>query len=109
MVLIVFEEILDVNVPSYGFRPLAGIMVLIGGVIMGIVIMALVVSVPLRGLWFLSFNRRLGGWAFVPHCFRPLAGIMVLIKAITTWNEENKLNGFRPLAGIMVLILVGQQ
>ena len=64
--------------PGKSFRPLAGIMVLImpydsykcpdGGV----------VSVPLRGLWFLSTTTAAGAcWRTCR--FRPLAGIMVLI------------------------------
>ena len=66
--------------PGKSFRPLAGIMVLImpydsykcpdGGV----------VSVPLRGLWFLSTTTAAGAcWRTCR--FRPLAGIMVLIKS----------------------------
>ena len=62
------------------------------------------VSVPLRGLWFLSpkpWTRTTGNTAG----FRPLAGIMVLI--LTGYDGKiNKFNhsSFRPLAGIMVLI-----
>ena len=37
------------------------------------------VSVPLRGLWFLSFNSKRSMAGHEKKCFRPLAGIMVLI------------------------------
>ena len=83
------------------------------------------VSVPLRGLWFLS-------WSLVFHSvdsdrFRPLTGIMVLIYHTAEKIENNNKpvsvplrglwflsrvakirrrsrNSFRPLTGIMVLI-----
>ena len=85
------------------------------------------VSVPLRGLWFLSIfygkqeksNHRL----FPSPCgdygsylrrytttkkpksrFRPLAGIMVLIINLAKNVYISASLGFRPLAGIMVLI-----
>ena len=37
------------------------------------------VSVPLRGLWFLSFDALMNIQEFEWPSFRPLAGIMVLI------------------------------
>ena len=51
------------------------------------------VSVPLRGLWFLSFLivlliRTIGGGRF-----RPLAGIMVLI-ALKCYDIVAKIDGF---------------
>ena len=39
------------------------------------------VSVPLRGLWFLSINEKVNE-DFGRFCFRPLAGIMVLIDGV---------------------------
>ena len=39
------------------------------------------VSVPLRGLWFLSiWSRDVSAWMI--KCFRPLTGIMVLIRTL---------------------------
>ena len=60
------------------------------------------VSVPLRGLWFLSDNSIIN--VTFEYCFRPLAGIMVLIgdEELTLYQKDGK--SFRPLAGIMVLI-----
>ena len=62
------------------FRPLAGIMVLI--IIASMIVLKKlhgVVSVPLRGLWFLSLIRDKNSIVYLSECFRPLAGIMVLI------------------------------
>ena len=62
-----------------------------------------VVSVPLRGLWFLSQSV-----TTVIVCevisFRPLAGIMVLIGTKQMAEAWLAHGSFRPLAGIMVLI-----
>ena len=59
------------------------------------------VSVPLRGLWFLS------NWIFtledLDGRFRPLTGIMVLIAKRDDLLVPGALR-FRPLTGIMVLI-----
>ena len=63
-----------------------------------------VVSVPLRGLWFLSGDEN-GEYTFCKLSFRPLAGIMVLITAKEEVKRELERRRFRPLAGIMVLIL----
>ena len=63
------------------------------------------VSVPLRGLWFLSTWKRLR-CATTTSSFRPLAGIMVLI-VIPLSSNTFKNSSFRPLAGIMVLIKQG--
>ena len=41
-----------------------------------------VVSVPLRGLWFLSAKTRLENAKVKLESFRPLAGIMVLIRTL---------------------------
>ena len=60
------------------------------------------VSVPLRGLWFLSKKQKRK--MLFKRRFRPLAGIMVLIIGgvlICTLTTSHR---FRPLAGIMVLI-----
>ena len=62
-----------------GFRPLAGIMVLIVRYI----------------FWESRFNR---------SRFRPLAGIMVLIVVCAKSGKAINAKSFRPLAGIMVLI-----
>ena len=64
--------------PRTSFRPLAGIMVLIGTTIA-------------------DTGRN-------PGSFRPLAGIMVLIVTIEAPNLYRAIVSFRPLAGIMVLI-----
>ena len=62
-----------------GFRPLAGIMVLIEtSFFMNMTEISGGVSVPLRGLWFLSIKRRSVLIRKIAS-FRPLAGIMVLI------------------------------
>ena len=59
------------------------------------------VSVPLRGLWFLS--PATAPFPLPIRGFRPLAGIMVLISRKP--GSRDRCPGFRPLAGIMVLIL----
>ena len=89
---------------SRSFRPLAGIMVLIisvyqgyterertfpspcgdyGSYLDGVLVCTLTtayrVSVPLRGLWFLSAHDRGNDEGQLGCSFRPLAGIMVLI------------------------------
>ena len=62
------------------------------------------VSVPLRGLWFLSsqtnFNRcsQSGGVSV------PLRGLCFLSAEILNIETETKTNSFRPLTGIMFLI-----
>ena len=61
-----------------GFRPLAGIMVLITKTY--------------------EVNRK------TILSFRPLTGIMVLISFAESWDSNNKRLSFRPLTGIMVLI-----
>ena len=90
------------------------------------------VSVPLRGLWFLSsctgrnFIRRprpfpspygdYGSYQLMfpmqvwveTLSFRPLTGIMVLIRGFLPVNTRNGIC-FRPLTGIMVLISMGSQ
>ena len=99
------------------FRPLAGIMVLIGRREFYYGNNYYYVSVPLRGLWFLSSSRfasrsasrtalfpsPCGDYGSYPArivgksmkskiCFRPLAGIMVLIEL------DNTLNRVKPCA-----------
>ena len=87
------------------------------------------VSVPLRGLWFLSTAWLMRIVKIATYSFRPLAGIMVLILYLLKWeawfyekvsvplrglwflSRVYKLTtgetlSFRPLAGIMVLISV---
>ena len=78
MVLIVTCEGGDNMTDEESFRPLAGIMVLITAIFIQSLISIYFVSVPLRGLWFLSVNRLAISLRPTP-CFRPLAGIMVLI------------------------------
>ena len=61
-----------------------------------------VVSVPLRGLWFLSTGNRHTDETSLVESFRPLAGIMVLI----TWKRNS--SGFNrvvsvPLRGLWFL------
>ena len=67
-----------------GFRPLAGIMVLISLIGESWAISRIIVSVPLRGLWFLSTSA-LYRRSMKLTSFRPLAGIMVLIRF---WKGE---------------------
>ena len=43
------------------------------------------VSVPLRGLWFLSSWRWIEWYSWSRRCFRPLTGIMVLILMKMNW------------------------
>ena len=62
------------------------------------------VSVPLRGLWFLSLTYPDFIEDFDVLSFRPLAGIMVLIETIWILKHYSAKESFRPLAGIMVLI-----
>ena len=127
MVLIKREGFIYPNT-SESFRPLAGIMVLIGGTdsvhefgacsfrpLAGIMVLInrfkflkreceKEVSVPLRGLWFLSFKIQYAHKAYKDMSFRPLAGIMVLISYRGNKHVEKSKHCFRPLAGIMVLI-----
>ena len=88
------------------------------------------VSVPLRGLWFLSStltttlssmmtlfpspygdygsyqNFALNSMTSFLGCFRPLTGIMVLIRKLDYHEITTDIGKcFRPLTGIMVLIL----
>ena len=63
------------------FRPLAGIMVLIRMSAAGFNKLLHEVSVPLRGLWFLSQSSEPRPLTRVAG-FRPLAGIMVLIRTL---------------------------
>ena len=88
------------------FRPLAGIMVLIDNMDdTTLVRFKKTVSVPLRGLWFLSTDTLYTYIRVRLHSFRPLAGIMVLIIQTRIIEDVHDYDGFRPLAGIMVLIL----
>ena len=63
------------------------------------------VSVPLRGLWFLSSRTLFSTLCLNTTSFRPLAGIMVLIKK-WEFSKVGECACFRPLAGIMVLIML---
>ena len=62
------------------------------------------VSVPLRGLWFLSPVDTSDEEDQGEIGFRPLTGIMVLIGLTTATNGPSGQLSFRPLTGIMVLI-----
>ena len=62
------------------------------------------ISVPLRGLWFLSNDKRRSNQKIRRTNFRPLAGIMVLIYLVRVLLAKDDDSNFRPLAGIMVLI-----
>ena len=64
------------------FRPLAGIMVLIDAFDYFNEALFKDVSVPLRGLWFLSRLGPESEQRRQDHRFRPLAGIMVLIRTL---------------------------
>ena len=86
------------------FRPLAGIMVLIYENAKSKLDKEGAVSVPLRGLWFLSKIQwtLLGGKN--KTSFRPLAGIMVLINIITKQTMYRNLKGVSvPLRGLWFL------
>ena len=63
------------------------------------------ISVPLRGLWFLSERTKVNE-SLIVRDFRPLAGIMVLIGTYRRNTGRNPRHDFRPLAGIMVLIIM---
>ena len=113
---------------GWRFRPLAGIMVLIelnSNAIQKVLYkvsvplrglwflsealtagqrLVLVVSVPLRGLWFLSARPPKENVKSIGTSFRPLAGIMVLIISFEILFCNSSASSFRPLAGIMVLI-----
>ena len=86
------------------FRPLAGIMVLICLLARITLRQLRLVSVPLRGLWFLSSTLRQCNQPHENSSFRPLAGIMVLIARGDVDEQATVKSCFRPLAGIMVLI-----
>ena len=128
MVLITICPWMFVSVLTTSFRPLAGIMVLIGHQNLDNRIRVAGVSVPLRGLWFLSvLEGRINGERS-PRVSVPLRGLWFLSFAYSKNNRHEKhvsvpLRGlwflsislsstyfiepfcFRPLAGIMVLIL----
>ena len=79
MVLILIVVFVQMNPVLLHFRPLAGIMVLIRTDEDVYSTLVHEISVPLRGLWFLScLLQHMNGY---DGCFdfRPLAGIMVLI------------------------------
>ena len=101
MVLIATATLSDIPTVRACFRPLTGIVVLITIAARTMSAGCRAVSVPLRGLWFLSFGyvsvfRR--AWTR----FRPLTGIVVLIRR--NGPTRNIFVSFRPLTGIVVLI-----
>ena len=125
MVLIdVFSDVFKEDIIS--FRPLAGIMVLIRHWILFLCLKHFKVSVPLRGLWFLSDGSRTVYTAeplFPSPCgdygsYQMLLGMLmydavavsVPLRGLWFLSGEAKKKikktrpSFRPLAGIMVLI-----
>ena len=62
-----------------------------------------VVSVPLRGLWFLSYPTLINESGLYSLGFRPLAGIMVLIKKHTPLKIINYGRVSVPLRGLWFL------
>ena len=64
------------------------------------------VSVPLRGLWFLSMLLLLSNQICNLAVSVPLRGLWFLSIYSKLTNIQARLKGFRPLAGIMVLILL---
>ena len=62
------------------------------------------VSVPLRGLWFLShYLQKYFNDSFMIDVSVPLRGLWFLSKKVLTFTLKRSIS-FRPLAGIMVLI-----
>ena len=118
----------DIKPGLTSFRPLTGIVVLINIVAMELMFPTQVVSVPLRGLWFLSSKMRTATISSIlefpspygdcgsyqikrkfkkvldKRCFRPLTGIVVLITDKKTAKRLLGIASFRPLTGIVVLI-----
>ena len=91
------------SLPCLCFRPLAGIVVLISACAnMLLIFSKSVVSVPLRGLWFLSSldNSCTGAERLVSV---PLRGLWFLSQAVSFLSLTSA-RSFRPLAGIVVLI-----
>ena len=65
----------------------------------------LIVSVPLRGLWFLS-TPTLARWCSTTELVSvPLRGLWFLSPTVNEVDQNKVEESFRPLAGIMVLIL----
>ena len=61
------------------------------------------VSVPLRGLWFLSTRKKQSLFQLWVSCFRPLTGIMVLICIASIELTERSLLVSVPLRGLWFL------
>ena len=120
----------DTGFPNQRFRPLAGIMVLIekpsqskGGealwkfpspcgdygsyrrYVCSLCVFNFVVSVPLRGLWFLSALVYLICYTLAGPVSVPLRGLWFLSRLLQLPAKRNWQVCFRPLAGIMVLIV----
>ena len=64
------------------------------------------VSVPLRGLWFLSYVYQLNNEDLVMLSFRPLAGIMVLINCFQQRLCRTYYEVSVPLRGLWFLSLL---
>ena len=88
---------------STSFRPLAGIMVLIRETRNLIALSSRDVSVPLRGLWFLSSSMFVFS-SFITFVSVPLRGLWFLSTGTKITQSAQTATSFRPLAGIMVLI-----
>ena len=71
------------------FRPLTGIMVLICKLQLFLIYPPYLVSVPLRGLWFLSSPKVIPMLRDLLASFRPLTGIMVLISYMIAPDMHN--------------------
>ena len=81
MVLIAYQDVDNDKNKYTRFRPLTGIMVLIEAQV-DFGDYYCTVSVPLRGLWFLSVWSPTYTELDLAVCFRPLTGIMVLIRTL---------------------------
>ena len=128
MVLIDNMENNTTTLLRFSFRPLAGIMVLIVLILLWKCQKGSLVSVPLRGLWFLSRSSTVGSGRRTERVSVPLRGLWFLslnnikvdgdysiefpspcgdygsYQAEKQGEEKSFAESFRPLAGIMVLI-----
>ncbi len=104
MVLIGRRPSVESTFPEDGFRPLAGIMVLI--ITSRIFVhVGITVSVPLRGLWFLSRNGEITMIRHYWHKFPSPCGDYGSYRRQHCYQVHREGKSFRPLAGIMVLII----
>ena len=108
MVLICFDN-LSYAPLHVSFRPLAGIMVLIYTVKKVVDIADGVVSVPLRGLWFLSWYEALALAIFAVVVSVPLRGLWFLSKTIFNYQRTNRKAVSVPLRGLWFLSGCGKR